>query len=101
MAVSLSSIPKRIHKTFANLRTGIVLLILVVITSAMGTFVLEARMTGSCTITSGFSCSTTTADLPLSSYACPGLGTDFRCLLRTAHCSERRDTASLISACVL
>jgi cytochrome c biogenesis protein len=45
MAFSLSSIPKRIHKTFANLRTGIVLLILVVIASAMGTFVLQRPAT--------------------------------------------------------
>ena len=36
MALSLASIPKRIHKTLANLRTGIVLLILVVIASATG-----------------------------------------------------------------
>src|ERR1022692_1514098 len=45
MAFSLSSIPKRIHKTFANLRTGIVLLILVVISSALGTFVLQRPAT--------------------------------------------------------
>jgi cytochrome c biogenesis protein len=45
MAFSLSSIPKRIHKTFANLRTGIVLLILVVIASAMGTFILQRPVT--------------------------------------------------------
>ncbi|MFZ0911788.1 MAG: cytochrome c biogenesis protein ResB [Candidatus Korobacteraceae bacterium] len=45
MAFSLSFIPKRIHKTFANLRTGIVLLILVVIASAMGTFVLQRPAT--------------------------------------------------------
>ncbi len=45
MAFSLSFIPKRIHKTFANLRTGIVLLILVVIASAMGTFILQRPAT--------------------------------------------------------
>jgi cytochrome c biogenesis protein len=45
MAFGLSSIPKRIHKTFANLRTGIVLLILVVIASALGTFVLQRPVT--------------------------------------------------------
>ena len=45
MAFSLSSIPKRIHKTFANLRTGIVLLILVVIASALGTFILQRPAT--------------------------------------------------------
>lgn len=45
MAVSLSSIPKRIHKSLANLRTGIVLLILVVIASATGTFILQRPAT--------------------------------------------------------
>ena len=45
MAFSFSSIPKRIHKTFASLRTGIVLLILVVIASALGTFVLQRPVT--------------------------------------------------------
>ncbi len=45
MAVSPLSIPKRIHKTFANLRTGIVLLILVVIASALGTFILQRPAT--------------------------------------------------------
>ncbi len=42
---NLKSIPKRIHKTFANLRTGIVLLILVVIASALGTFILQRPAT--------------------------------------------------------
>jgi len=45
MAFSLSSIPSRIHRTLANLRTGIVLLILVVIASALGTFVLQRPVT--------------------------------------------------------
>ena len=45
MALSLSSIPKRIHKALGNLRTGIVLLILVVIASALGTFVLQRPVT--------------------------------------------------------
>ena len=45
MAFSVLSIPKRIHKTFANLRTGVVLLILVVIASALGTFVLQRPVT--------------------------------------------------------
>ncbi len=45
MAVSVLSIPKRIHKTFANLRTGIVLLILTVIASALGTFILQRPAT--------------------------------------------------------
>ena len=45
MAVSPLSIPKRIHKTLASLRTGIVLLILVVVTSALGTFILQRPAT--------------------------------------------------------
>src|SRR5271167_671457 len=45
MAVSPISIPKRIYKTLANLRTGIVLLILVVIASAVGTFILQRPAT--------------------------------------------------------
>jgi cytochrome c biogenesis protein len=39
------SIPKRTYKTLANLRTGIVLLILVVIASALGTFILQRPIT--------------------------------------------------------
>jgi len=45
MAFSVLSIPKRIHKTFANLRTGVVLLILVGIASALGTFILQRPAT--------------------------------------------------------
>lgn len=45
MAFSLSSIPKRIHKTLANLRTGIVLLILTGIAAALGTFILQRPAT--------------------------------------------------------
>src|SRR5271167_5133970 len=45
MAFSLSSIAKRIHKTLANLRTGVVLLILVVVVSALGTFILQRPVT--------------------------------------------------------
>ena len=45
MAVSPLSIPKRIYKTLANLRTGIVLLILVVLASALGTFILQRPAT--------------------------------------------------------
>jgi cytochrome c biogenesis protein len=45
MALSLASIPKQIHKTLANLRTGITLLILVVIASATGTFILQRPAT--------------------------------------------------------
>jgi cytochrome c biogenesis protein len=41
MAFSVTTIPNRIHRTFANLRTGIVLLILVVIASALGTVILQ------------------------------------------------------------
>ena len=41
MAFDILSIPKRFYKTFSNLRTGIVLLILVVIAAAMGTFILQ------------------------------------------------------------
>jgi cytochrome c biogenesis protein len=45
MAFSLLSIPKRIHQTLANLRTGIVLLLLVVAASALGTFILQRPVT--------------------------------------------------------
>jgi cytochrome c biogenesis protein len=45
MAFSVVSIPKRIHKALANLRTGVVLLILVVIASALGTFILQRPAT--------------------------------------------------------
>ena len=45
MAFSLSSVPKRIHKTLSNLRTGVVLLILVGIASALGTFILQRPAT--------------------------------------------------------
>jgi cytochrome c biogenesis protein len=45
MDFALLSIPKRIYKALANLRTGVVLLILVVIASALGTFVLQRPVT--------------------------------------------------------
>ncbi len=45
MALSPASIPKQIHKTLANLQTGITLLILVVIASATGTFILQRPAT--------------------------------------------------------
>ena len=45
MAFSLLSIPKRIHKTLSNLRTGVVLLILVGAASALGTFILQRPAT--------------------------------------------------------
>jgi len=44
-ALSFVSIPKRIYKTLANLRTGIILLILVVIAAALGTFILQRPAT--------------------------------------------------------
>ena len=45
MAFNLPSIPKRIYKTLANLRTGIVLLILVGIAAALGTVILQRPVT--------------------------------------------------------
>lgn len=39
------SIPSRVYRTFANLRTGIILLILTVIAAALGTFILQRPMT--------------------------------------------------------
>ena len=45
MAFNVLSIPKRFYKTFSNLRTGIVLLILVVIAAALGTFILQRPAT--------------------------------------------------------
>ena len=45
MAFDVLSIPKRFYKTFSNLRTGIILLILVVIAAAMGTFILQRPTT--------------------------------------------------------
>ncbi|HEY4933872.1 MAG TPA: cytochrome c biogenesis protein ResB [Terriglobales bacterium] len=45
MALDVLSIPKKIYRTLANLRTGVVLLILVVIASALGTFVLQRPVT--------------------------------------------------------
>jgi cytochrome c biogenesis protein len=45
MAFTVSSIPKKVYRTFANLRTGIILLILTVISAAVGTFILQRPMT--------------------------------------------------------
>ncbi len=45
MAFDVLSIPKRLYKTFANLRTGIVLLILVGIAAALGTIILQRPVT--------------------------------------------------------
>ena len=42
---SRSSIPKRIYRTFANLRTGIILLIITVVAAALGTFILQRPIT--------------------------------------------------------
>lgn len=45
MAFDVLSIPKRFYKFLGNLRTGVVLLILVVIASALGTFILQRPAT--------------------------------------------------------
>jgi len=45
MPFNVLSIPKRFYKTFSNLRTGIILLILVVIAAASGTFILQRPTT--------------------------------------------------------
>ena len=45
MAFSLLSVPKWIHKTLSNLRTGVVLLISVGLASALGTFILQRPAT--------------------------------------------------------
>lgn len=45
MAFDVLSIPKRIHKTLTNLRTGVVLLILTGAAAALGTFILQRPAT--------------------------------------------------------
>jgi len=45
MAFSLLSVPKWIHKTLSNLRTGVILLISVGLASALGTFILQRPAT--------------------------------------------------------
>ena len=45
MAFDLTSIPKRLYETLANLRTGVLLLIIVVIAAAVGTFILQRPVT--------------------------------------------------------
>lgn len=45
MAFRVLSVPKRIHKTLASLRTGVVLLILAGLASALGTFILQRPAT--------------------------------------------------------
>ena len=54
MAFSLSFIPRKIHKVLGNLRTGIVLLILVVIASALGTFILQRPVTEPATLAKAY-----------------------------------------------
>ncbi len=58
MAFNVLSIPKRFYKTFSNLRTGIVLLILVVIAAAMGTFVLQRPATDAGKLQAAYSAQT-------------------------------------------
>ncbi len=55
MAFSLLSVPKWIHKTFSNLRTGVVLLISVGLASALGTFILQRPTTDPEKITRAYS----------------------------------------------
>jgi cytochrome c biogenesis protein len=45
MALEILSIPKRFYRTLSNLRTGIILLILVGISAALGTFILQRPIT--------------------------------------------------------
>jgi len=47
MAFGFSSVPKRIHKTFSSLRTGVILLILTGVAAALGTFILQRPATDS------------------------------------------------------
>ena len=58
MAFSVLSIPKRIHKTLASLRTGVVLLILVGLASALGTFILQRPATDPEKLTRSYSAAT-------------------------------------------
>jgi len=55
MVFDIVSIPKRFLKTLSNLRTGIVLLLLVVIAAAMGTFILQRPATDSQKVQSAYS----------------------------------------------
>jgi len=55
MVVDILSIPKRFFRTLSNLRTGIVLLLLVVIAAAMGTFILQRPATDSQKLQSAYS----------------------------------------------
>jgi cytochrome c biogenesis protein len=58
MAVSVLSIPTRIHKTLSNLRTGVVLLILTGLAAALGTFILQRPTTEPEKLTRAYSPST-------------------------------------------
>src|SRR5271169_45060 len=58
MVVDILSIPKRFLKTLSNLRTGIVLLLLVVIAAVMGTFILQRPATDSQKLQSAYSTQT-------------------------------------------
>jgi len=55
MAFNILALPKRFHKTFSNLRTGIILLILVVIAAAMGTFILQRPTTDAAKLQAAYS----------------------------------------------
>src|SRR5579862_699636 len=55
MAVTLQSIPKRIHSTLSSLRTGVVLLILVGASAALGTFILQRPATDPDKLASAYS----------------------------------------------
>jgi cytochrome c biogenesis protein len=58
MAFELSTLPKRLYRTLSNLRTGIVLLILVVLASALGTVILQRPVTSSSQLTAAYSAKT-------------------------------------------
>src|SRR5215471_5475411 len=55
MAFEVSTVPKRLYRTLSNLRTGIVLLILVVLASALGTFILQRPVTNPAQLTATYS----------------------------------------------
>lgn len=58
MAAPKQSVTSRIYRTFANLRTGIVLLILTVISAAVGTFILQRPQTDPEKMAQAYSAST-------------------------------------------
>jgi cytochrome c biogenesis protein len=55
MAFSLLSVPKWIHKTLSNLRTGVILLISVGLAAALGTFILQRPATDPDKLTRAYS----------------------------------------------